>query len=135
MIGARHVFYAALPALLLGCAASRAPEIDDAVQDFIAVSELTEHEKIRTRGGYRYDELGERYVIITTVKHQYLVQFTRRCRELYEAAITPDLRREANVLRAGYDTLRGCRIDRIYAVEEAQAQELMAIGERPGAES
>ena len=132
MIGVRFLTYAALLILTAGCAASRAPAIDDAVQDFIAVAELTEQEKIRTRGGFRYDELGERYVIVTTEINQYLVQFTRRCHELYEWDITPDFRHEANVLRARYDTIRGCRIDRIYEVGEVQAQELMAIGERPG---
>ena len=134
MIGARFLALAALLMLTAGCAATRAPAVDDAVQDFIAVSGLAEQEKIRTRGGYRYDALGERYVIVSAAKQKYLVQFTRRCRELYETAITPDIRRDANVLRARYDTVRGCRIDRIYAVEDVQADELMALGKRPGEE-
>ena len=35
-------------------------------------------------------------------------------------------------MRAKFDTIRGCRIAAIYALDEAEAAELKNIGEAPG---
>ena len=43
--------------------------------------------------------------------------------------IKADIRRESNVIRARFDTLRGCHIDSIYEVNEGQAEELKALGD------
>ena len=56
----------------------------------------------------------------------------RDCRELDEFRVTPDYRREANLLRARFDTIRGCHIGKIYAVDKGQAQELENLGDAPG---
>ena len=39
----------------------------------------------------------------------------------------PDRRHDHNQISRGFDTLRGCRIDKIYPLTEAQAQELEAL--------
>ena len=44
----------------------------------------------------------------------------------------PDIRYDSSVLRARFDTLRGCRIDKLYAIEPGQADELRNLGWAPG---
>ena len=59
---------------------------------------------------------------------QSLLEFTRNCRELTDnTRVTPDRRYDHNVIRRGIDTLRGCRIDKMYPLSEAQAQEIGAL--------
>ena len=43
-----------------------------------------------------------------------------------------DRRNDANTLRARFDTIRGCRIHRIFALNEGEVAELENIGEAPG---
>jgi hypothetical protein len=38
--------------------------------------------------------------------------------------ITADRRYDQYIMRAGVDTLRGCRIDKMYPLTEAQVQEI-----------
>jgi len=123
---------ALLLTLLAGCAAQTGPSADDAIADFIAVSELEELRTVRMRQQFGYDEITERFVVVKSKADHYLVEFRRRCRELDEYEITPDIRRERNVLRSGIDTIRGCIIHRIFAIDEAQAQELEQLGRAPG---
>lgn len=59
---------------------------------------------------------------------RFLLEFTRVCREMYDnTTITPDRRYDHNVMRRGIDTLRGCRIDKMYSLTEAQALEIEAL--------
>ncbi len=118
--------------LLAACATPTGPDTDQAIADFIAVSELAELRTVRTRHQYSYTEVTERYVILKARKDRYLVEFRRQCRELNEYDITPDIRREGNVLRSGIDTIRGCVIDRMFAIDLAQAEELQQLGKAPG---
>jgi hypothetical protein len=118
--------------LLAACASQTEPTVSDAVEDFIVVSELEESDIVKTRGQYSYKYLSERYVILKTRRENYLVRFNRRCRELNEPAVTPDIRFDSNALRAGFDTIRGCRIEKMFAIDEAQAEELTYLGKAPG---
>ncbi len=118
--------------LLAACATPTGPDTDQAIADFIVVSELAELRTVRTRHQYSYTEVTERYVILKARKDRYLVEFRRQCRELNEYDITPDIRREGNVLRSGIDTIRGCVIDRMFAIDLAQAEELQQLGKAPG---
>lgn len=113
--------------LLAACASSAQAPADNAVLDFIAVSELQPGDRVRTYGQWHYDALSDRYVVLNTRKEKYLVEFRRRCHELEELAVTPDLRYQRNVLRARFDTIRGCTIERLYAIDDAQARELQQL--------
>ena len=63
----------------------------------------------------------------------YLVEFARRCYELRDnTRIVPDQRWDASKIRARFDTIRGCRVAKIYALTEAEIAELENIGEAPG---
>lgn len=121
-----------LTVLLSGCATSPDPGITDAVDDYIRVAELMPQDQIRTGRDYSYRVVSRRYVIVTTRREAFLVEFVRDCRELDELQVTPDYRHDANWLRARFDTIRGCRIGKIYAVDEGQAQELENLGDAPG---
>lgn len=121
-------------ATMLGCAS--APEDDgvivknDAVEDYIKVSELKEIDTIRKRGELHHTGVTEKYIILRDQKNAYLAAFRQRCRELDEREVMPDLRHDLKTLRARFDTYRGCRIQYLYEITEGQATELLELGEK-----
>ena len=115
-----------------GCAASSEPKISGAVSDYIKAAELEDQDSIRTMGNYSYHVISQRYVTVQALREDYLVEFVRRCHELDEYRVTPDIRYEKNILRSRFDTIRGCRIGRIYSIDKGQAEELKNLGEAPG---
>lgn len=121
-------------ATMLGCAS--APEDDsvivknDAVEDYIKVSELKAIDTIRKRGELHHTVVTEKYIILRDQRDAYLATFRRRCRELDEREVMPDLRHDLKVLRARFDTYRGCRIQYLYEITEGQATELLELGEK-----
>lgn len=119
-----------------GCATQETPEADaqnQAVRDFIAVRNLPETHRIRSGDRDGWTEININYVIYETNRDTYLFEFVRPCYELRDnTRIVPDMRNEPSLIRARFDTLRGCRIDRIYELTEAEAAELREIGETPG---
>lgn len=122
-------------ALQAGCAAQQDPRVSNAVEDFIAVAELEERDKIRTRMGFSLDYLSQRFIIVETRDGEFLVRFRRRCRELNQVPLKPDIRYDDSALRPGIDTIRGCHIGAIYAIEPGQADELRNLGRAPGESS
>lgn len=116
-------------ALLVGCAAQPESGADEAISDFVALSELEEMDSIRTRNRFGASELTERYAILRTRKGVYLVEFQRCPPTFHNDEVTPDIRFDSNVLRARSDTIRGCRIKKIFAIDEAGAEELKALAD------
>ena len=127
-------------AALYACAAQEGSQREttekiqnQAVIDFISVRELTEVDKMRSTERDGWDILTMTYLIYKTRRDRYLVEFARPCYELRDnTEVTPDLRANANIIRAKFDTLRGCRIARLYALTTEEADELKNIGEAPG---
>ena len=126
------LFVIALTVLLSSCATSSESEISDAVSDYIKAAELKDQDSIRTMGKFSHHIISQRYVTLETHQENFLVAFSRRCHELTQNVVTPDFRYEQNILRARFDTIRGCRIGRIYAIDKGQAEELRNLGEAPG---
>ena len=121
--------------LLSGCATQEKAVTQDeeqAIRDYILVRGLEEVDRMRSSNSDSWDELDEYFIIYDTRRNTYLVEFNRACHELNENRVTPDLRREANTIRARSDTIRGCRIDKIFALTEADVAELKSLGETPG---
>ena len=121
--------------LLSGCATQEKAVTQDeeqAIRDYILVRGLEEVDRMRSSRSDSWDELDEFFIIYDTRRNMYLVEFSRACYELYESRVTPDLCREANTIRARSDTIRGCQIDKIFALTEADVAELKALGEMPG---
>ena len=121
-----------MAAPLLGCAGQPKESATDAVADFIVVSELEALDVVRFRGQFDYKTISDEYVVLTSRGDYYLAQFRRRCHELNEYEFRADIRFDRNQLRAGTDTIRGCLIDRLFAIDGAQAQELEILAKGPG---
>jgi hypothetical protein len=127
--------FAAAAMLVSGCATQeRAPTQDEeqVVRDYILVRGLEEVDRIRSSTSDSWDELDEHFIIYDTRRNAYLVEFNRACYELNENRVTPDLRREANTIRVRSDTIRGCLVDKIFALTEADVAELKSLGELAG---
>jgi len=120
-----------MTALLVACAAAPEPE-REAVQDFVAVRNPEAVDQIKTDNNDSWKELNEYYLIYKARKGDYLVEFARKCWELGDQRIVPDVRWDSTRIRPRFDTIRGCRIHRIYALTEADSTELEELGEAPG---
>ena len=129
-----------VPALLVvaGCSSTtQRPQEIEAVRDYVAAAELEEVTDIRLREQLNYTYVNDRFVTIDTRRGDYLVEFNRDCWELRQTQVSGgmvDVRDNHNVLRARFDTIRGCRIGKIYEITEAQREELTALGDAPGDE-
>ena len=120
---------AAALALVAGCAGTpEIPEETQAVHDYVEVGELGQTDRIRTHGSDASKPLTLHFALYSGRDGRFLLEFTRLCRAMYDhTLITPDRRYDHNVMRRGLDTLRGCRIDRMYPLTEAQAEEVEAL--------
>ena len=125
----KTIYLMASLALLAACAGT--PEIPSdvqAVRDYVDVGALEQTDRIRTHGSDEWTPLTDYYALYKSRDGRYLLEFNRICRELTDnTRITPDRRYDHNVMRRGIDTLRGCRIDRMYPLTEAQALEIEAL--------
>jgi len=125
--------------LVSACAAQEeqdeAPTQDttQAVRDFIEVRELESVDSMRSGTNDSWTEIDEYFILYHGRRDTHLVEFSRRCHELRDQTrITPDKRWDTNIIRARFDTIRGCRISKIYALTEAEVAEMENIGEAPG---
>ena len=108
-------------------------DVNQAVRDFVELRELEELDALKSGTNDSWQQLDDRFIIYSGRRETYLVEFGRRCYELNDnTRITPDKRWDANRVRARFDTLRGCRIAKIYGLDEAEVAELENIGEAPG---
>ncbi|MEM6514051.1 MAG: DUF6491 family protein [Pseudomonadota bacterium] len=121
-----------------------------AVEDYILVAELKDAGRMRIRASDRWNAINERYVVYEARRAHFLIGFSRdcpalvdgiECRDLRGSIRGPgdlvgcmDVRRDANYLRSGFDTVRSCPITEIYPIDEVQAEELRNLGlaEEPG---
>ena len=108
-------------------------DINQAVRDLIELRDLEELDSLRSGSNDGWKVLDDYFIVYRGRREEYLVEFNRRCYELRDnTRIVADKRWDANTVRARFDTIRGCRIDKIYALTEAEAAELRNIGEAPG---
>lgn len=129
-----------LPALLAVAACSstsQRPQEIEAVRDYIVAAELEEVTEIRMREQLSYTYVNDRFVTIDARRGDYLVEFNRDCWELRQTNVSGnmvDVRDNYNVLRSRFDTIRGCRIGKMYEITADQRAELTALGDAPGDE-
>lgn len=121
--------------VLTACVGSPEPRPEIlAIQDMIAVSELEEVERIRTDRLSSFDELNLRYIVFSTRRRDYLIEFSHDCWEIKDVFnIQADRRHDSNYIRPRSDTIRGCLINRAFALNKGQVRELKAMGETPNA--
>lgn len=125
----------AILVMLTACAAQEEATTQDAeqaVRDFIDVRQLQEAKEMRTSNNDSWEEIDENFVIYKTRHEVFLLEFTRRCYELNQYPVVADERQSGNVVRARFDTLRGCHIAKLFPLTEGELAELSAIGESPG---
>lgn len=116
---------------LAACAApgdAEAPREESAIVDFIKVNELAELDKIRTMEPLTARDVNDTYVIVSTRRQDYLLEYFSRCHARDDGRVEPDIRRDSRALYPGVDTFRGCRIKALYELEPGQAEELREIG-------
>ena len=135
----RNALLIVLTATIAACAGqdSKEPTGADlavqAVRDLIEVRELQEVDKLKTGSRDGWVSIENWFLIYKTSRDTYLVEFNRRCWQLDDnSIIVPDKRWDATAIRPRYDTIRGCRIGKIYALNEEDVAELQNIGEAPG---
>jgi hypothetical protein len=124
-------------ALGAGCASQGQKEVntkntEQAIRDFILVRQLGETDRVRSSNDDSYEKLDPHFVLYKTRRGTYLLEFSRKCYELGEYPVVADIRRDGSAIRAGFDTLRGCRIDKLFELSEGEVAELQNIGESPG---
>jgi len=124
--------------LVAACAASEPEKKEDGIADFIAVAELTPVTKVRTEGQYSFLYIDEQYVLLKTNRGYFLGQTRKRCpglanrNEMSEQgniALRPsvDIRTNPKIFWAGQDSVRGCIIDKLYALDDERVAELKAM--------
>jgi len=127
-----------LAILVVGCSSTpRGSREIEAVHDFVAAAQLEEVAEIRLWRQMSYTFLNVRFVTIPGRRGDYLVEFQRDCRALTSIEVMPDMvdvRQNRNVLHAKFDTIRGCKISRIFELTDAQSAELKVLGDAPGDE-
>lgn len=120
-----------LATLVSACAAPGDPEEpreESAIVDFIEVNELPQVDKIRTMEQLTARDVNDTYVIVSTRRQDYLLEYSSRCYRRDDGRVEPDVRRDSRALYPGMDTFRGCRIKAMYELEPGQADELRDIG-------
>jgi Family of unknown function (DUF6491) len=137
--GKLPVFFAM--AVLAACASQEdaadepsTQDVTQAVRDYVSVRELTELRNMdSSTSGDNWEALSDWFLIYEGRNDSYLVEFGRRCYDLEDnTRIIPDERRSANTISSRFDTIRGCRIHRIYELTEADLAELENLGAAPG---
>ena len=119
---------------VVACSSTRPVAGDtQALRDYAEVGELEEAEYIRTSGQDSWTYLSDYFVIFESRNKEYLVEFRRPCRELHDnRIIKADHRHDPHRMRVNEDTLRGCRIGKIYPLTKGQAIEVRNLGDAPG---
>jgi len=118
---------------LAACATTGQEERINAVKDFIEVNELEKVDAIRTFDRIEQRVLNDRFVIVSTRREQYLLEYSYPCRDdPFSRRPRPDIRRDSSAIYAGSDTFRGCQIRALYPITKDQAEELKNLGEAPG---
>lgn len=117
------------------CATSEPEPKEDPIADYIAVTELTPVNRVRTEGQYSFIYVNDRYVILKTNRGYYLGRTRKNCPGLANESgmaeqgnialrSTVDRRTNPKIFWAGQDTVRGCVIDRLYVLDDERVAEL-----------
>jgi len=123
--------------LLAACAAPDEKEDrreETAIADFIDVNELASVKSIRTMEQLSSSTISERYVILSTRREEFLLEYYSRCERRFDGSVAPDVRQDGRALYPKTDTYRGCRIKALYALLPGQADEIKALGRSVGGE-
>lgn len=125
-------------AIALGACASTDPDLmekdpeelkNEAIEDFIQVTELESEDRIRYTGQLQHEVITEDYVFVRDQRTTWLVAFAHRCYDIDSPYVQPDIRYDSRTLRSRFDTIRGCRIRDIYPVTDGMVDEIEGLTE------
>ncbi len=121
---------------LSACVTGYDPQEIEAVRDYVVANGLEEVDRIRRNDQASYTFINDYFVILPSRRDYYLAEFVSECRELRQTfdGSMADTRTDTIWLRARFDTIRGCRIGKFYAITEEQRNELRDLGDAPGDE-
>lgn len=104
---------------------ARQQALVDETHAYIQSANLEQHTAIRYIGKFSIVSANQRFAVIEARSTRYLIETEIDCPRLPLAGATDDsidVRMRRNMLRAGYDTIRGCRIKAIYELPEPPAE-------------
>lgn len=120
--------------LIAGCASTARHENivarNDAIEDYVVVSELEELDQIRKRGELYHTVVTNKYIFLKDRRSTYLATFAQPCWNLDEARLEPDYRHDSDTIKARFDTYRGCRISTLHELTKGQEKEILALAEK-----
>jgi hypothetical protein len=105
---------------------------ETAIADFIEVNELEAVDAIRTMDQLSSRDVSERYIIVSSRREDFLLEYYTRCVWRPDGRVEPDVRQDSRALYPRVDTFRGCRIKAIYALQPGQADEIRELGRSVG---
>lgn len=108
---------------------------ETAVQDYIEINGLDSVSSIWNDNALSFDEIDDTFLLVSTKRQDYLLEYFSRCIRYTDGGVEPDIRRDWRRIYAGADTFRGCRIKKLYSLDPAQADELREIGRSVGGDS
>ena len=116
---------------LAGCATNEAQQkrpLDASIEEARVYVESVRPEKVpfvRYKEPLRYNYLNDQFVLLEGRGGVFLIEFRRICRPLSSGSLGPDMadqRSRRGQLQAKKDTIRGCLIEEIYRLPEAEEQ-------------
>jgi hypothetical protein len=109
------------------------PPARETVADYVVVNQLSEVAHIRKSDRDSWQYVNDVYLIYRGRPNDYLVELKHICDGLADNSTLPvaDLIHNHRYLRAT-DTFRGCIVEKIYAISNAQRNELRRLGVSPG---
>ena len=109
---------------------------DQVMRDFIEVRGLEEVNRIRGADRRSYQKVTPSYIIFKPTRGEFLVEFDRPCYEIWtNRYLSADDTFLHSTLRAKYDRMRGCRIDRIFVLADSDLRDLEQLGVGAGTQN
>ena len=96
-------------------------ESEAEVREYLDKAKLVEVSFIRFRDSPEWEYMNDYFVTAEAYDGDHLIEMSKECADLRAGTFYYDMadrRRRKEVLRAGLDTIRGCRIKTIYKLPE-----------------
>ena len=122
--------------LVLGACASDPiyfPPASEVVEDYVVAGQLEGVNLIRKTDRDSWQYVNDRYIIYRGRPNEYLIEFRHNCEGLDDNGRLPpiDIIHDHRNIRTS-DTIRGCIVDKIYAISSVQRRELRQLGQPAG---
>jgi hypothetical protein len=122
--------------LVLGACASDPvylPPPSETVEDYVVATQLRDVNLIRKTDRDSWQYVNDQYIIYRGRPHDYLIEFKHNCGGLDDNGRLPpaDIIHDHRNIRTT-DTIRGCIVEKIYAISSGQRKELRQLGQPQG---